>query len=196
LDGASILRRQFVAAKRLIGRANMAVSSGLTGAIMRRRMFLGSLFGTVIAATSAGAAPDKAVADKAKTAYLTALREEADFAAPPHRVYEALLDEKQFANFSGASAKIDRSEGGALSLFGGQIVAHNVELVPDKRIVQAWRPADWAPGIHSIVKFELTPRGAGTHLVLDHTGFPAGQFSNLDSGWHEHYLEPMKKFLR
>jgi activator of HSP90 ATPase len=174
----------------------MANSNEITGGLMRRRLFLGSLFGTAVAAASARAAADKAAPDKTKTASLTALREETDFAAPPHRVYEALLDEKQFASFTGAPAKINRSEGGTLSLFGGQIVARNVELVPDTRIVQAWRDAAWAPGIHSIVKFELTPHGAGTHLVLDHTGFPAGQFSDLDSGWHEHYLEPMKKFLR
>jgi activator of HSP90 ATPase len=171
----------------------MTISNDITGRLMRRRLFLGSFFGIAVAAASAKAAP---APDKAKSASLTALREEADFAAPPHRVYEALLDEKQFASFTGAPAKINRSEGGALSLFGGQIVARNVELVADTRIVQAWRDAAWAPGIHSIVKFELTPHGAGTHLVLDHTGFPAGQFSDLDSGWHEHYLEPMKKILR
>ncbi len=74
----------------------------------------------------------------------------------------------------GAPAKINRTEGGALSLFGGQIVARNVELVADKRIVQAWRDPQWAPGIHSIVKFELTPRGTGTHLVLDQTGISGG----------------------
>lgn len=139
----------------------MANSNEIIGAPMRRRLFLGSLFIAAFAARSAKAAP-------AKTASLTALREDADFAAPPHRVYEALLDEKQFASFTGAPAKIDRREGGASSLFGGAILARNVELVADKRIVQAWRDAEWAPGIHSIVKFELTPRGAGTHLVLGH----------------------------
>lgn len=189
-------KRQFAAARKMAMRGNMAISNGIIGAPMRRRMFLGSLFCTAVAAPSARAAADKAAPDKAKTASLTALREEADFAAPPHRVYEALLDEKQFASLTGAPAKINRSEGGTSSLFGGAILARNVELVADKRIVQAWRDPAWGPGIHSIVKFELTPRGAGTHLVLDHTGFPAGQYSDLDSGWHEHYLEPLKKFLR
>ena len=161
--------------------------------VTRRRAIMSSL-----ACLGAGltAAPAIAAPSKAGTASLTALRQEADFAAPPHRVYEALLDEKQFTSFSGAPAKIDRAEGGTLSLFGGAIVARNVELVADKRIVQAWRDSDWAPGIYSIAKFELTPRGAGTHLVMDQTGFPAGQFSDLDPGWREHYWEPMKKFLR
>jgi activator of HSP90 ATPase len=171
----------------------MIDSNEFIGTFGRRRMLLGGLIGAsaVLATTAVGAA-----SGKAKTASLTSLRQEADFPVPPHRVYEALLDEKQFAAITGAPAKINRSEGGALSLFGGQIVARNVELVPDKRIVQAWRDPEWAPGVHSIVKFELTAEGSGTHLVLDHTGFPAGQFSDLDSGWREHYLEPMKKTLR
>jgi activator of HSP90 ATPase len=170
----------------------MAISNEIIGG---RRLFLGSLFWLAFGTRAAGAAPNTTVDGKAGTAPLTALREEADFAAPPHKIYEALLDEKQFAGFTGAPAKINRAEGGTLSLFGGAITARNVELVADRRIVQAWRDSDWAPGIHSIVKFELTPRGAGTHLVLDHTGFPAGQYSDLEPGWREHYLEPMKKLF-
>ena len=164
-----------------------------TNSVTRRDAILGSL---VCLGAGIAAFPALAARSKAGTASLTALRQEADFSVPPHRVYEALLDEKQFTSFAGAPAKISRAEGGALSLFGGAILARNVELVADRRIVQAWRDADWAPGIYSIVKFELTPRGAGTHLVMDQTGFPAGQFSDLDPGWREHYWEPMKKFLR
>lgn len=171
----------------------MTYSRKWMNSVTRRHAVQGGLtcLGAGIAALPALAAPDKT-----GTASLTALRQEADFAASPHRVYESLLDEKQFTSFSGSPAKINRAEGGALSLFGGAITARNVELVADKRIVQAWRDADWAPGIYSIVKFELTPRGAGTHLVMDQTAFPAGQFSDLDPGWREHYWEPMKKFLR
>ncbi len=174
----------------------MATSSKIMG----RRLFLGSLFTMVdhIRDDRGGGSARQGRWWEGRYDHpLTALyARRRIFTAPPHRVYEALLDEKQFSGFTGAPAKITRTEGGTLSLFGGAITARNIELVPDKRIVQAWRDPAWGPGIHSIVKFELTPKGTGTHLVLDHTGFPAGQFSDLDSGWHEHYLEPMKKFLR
>jgi activator of HSP90 ATPase len=168
----------------------MTRSNEPAGIVTQRRLFLAGL-----ALAGFAAIPAWAAADKAKTALLTALREEEDFMAPPHRVYQALLDERQFSAFTGAPAKINPGEGGAMSLFGGAIVARNVELVPDKRIVQAWRDAAWSPGIYSMLKFELTPKGTGTHLVLGQTGFPAGQFSDLDSGWHEHYLAPMKKYF-
>jgi hypothetical protein len=46
--------------------------------------------------------------------------------------------------------------GGAFTLFGGHITGRHIELVPDQRIVQAWRVVDWIPVVYSIVKFELT----------------------------------------
>jgi activator of HSP90 ATPase len=137
------------------------------------------------------AEPPSAGADKLRTS----LHQEIDLAATPHRVYAALLDSKQFAAFSGAAATIDPAPGGAFSMFAGQITGRNVELVPDQRIVQAWRPGSWAPGVYSIAKFEFAAQGSQTRVILDHTGFPEGKFAGLDSGWHEHYWEPLKKFL-
>jgi activator of HSP90 ATPase len=86
---------------------------------------------------------------------LTYLHQEIDIKANAQRIYEVLSDSKQFAAFTGMPAEIDPKAGGALSMFGGLIVGRNVELVPNQRIVQAWRPASWDPGVYSIVKFEL-----------------------------------------
>jgi activator of HSP90 ATPase len=129
----------------------------------------------------------------------TSIHYQIDFSASPQRLYQAILDQKQFAAFSGLPAAIDPAPGGAFSLFGGLIVGRNIELVPDQRpnlrIVQAWRPTHWDPGVYSIVHFEFTPRAAETTLIFDHTGFPAGEYDHLDFGWHSHYWEPLKKFL-
>ena len=125
----------------------------------------------------------------------TFLHQEVDFKASPQRLYEILLDAKQFAACTGMPAEIDAKEGGAFSTFGGVIAGRNIELLPNQRIVQAWRPARWAPGVYSVVKFELKPHGTETSIVLDHTGFPEGDFDGLDSGWKLRYWDPMKKFL-
>lgn len=85
--------------------------------------------------------------------------------------------------------------GGAFSLFGDYIVGRQIELVPDLRIVQAWRVASWAPGVYSVTRCELLERGSATQLVFDHTGFPAGTAQDLASGWYAHYWEPMRKML-
>jgi activator of HSP90 ATPase len=125
----------------------------------------------------------------------TSLHKEAEFKANPQRLYEVLLDSKQFAACTGLPSEIDPKEGGAFSLFGAQIAGRNVELVPNQRIVQAWRPAHWDPGVYSIVRFELKLQGSATMFLLDHTGFPEGDFDHLNSGWKSHYIEPLEKFL-
>ena len=125
----------------------------------------------------------------------TSLHQEVELKGEPHRIYDALLDPKQFAVFTGMPAQIDPKAGGAFSMFGGMIVGRNVELVLNQRIVQAWRPTHWDPGVYSIVKFELKAQASGTFLVLDHTGFPEGEYDSLFSGWNSHYWDPLKKSL-
>jgi activator of HSP90 ATPase len=88
-----------------------------------------------------------------------------------------------------------REEGGLFTLFGGYITGRNVELVPNVRIVQAWRTGGWPAGTYSIARFELVEQGAGTKIVFDHTGFPKGAAERLAAGWKAHYWEPLEKLL-
>ena len=71
-----------------------------------------------------------AQSDKSITIY-----QELEFNASPEQLYEALLDSKQFAEFLGIPAEINREVGGAFSLFNGHIIGRNLELVPNQRIV-------------------------------------------------------------
>jgi activator of HSP90 ATPase len=124
------------------------------------------------------------------------IHQEVDLKASPDRVYEALLHSKQFAAFSGRPAEIHREVGGAFSLYGGHIVGRNVELVPNRRIVQAWRVVTWKEGVYSMATFQLEPRGSGTRLVFDHVGFPDGLRDHLAEGWETNYWALLKAFLR
>jgi len=135
------------------------------------------------------------------------IHQEALFKGSRKRVYEALTDAKQFdrvIQLSGVMqsmhlgdkpTEISREVGGAFTLFGGYITGRHVELVPNERIVQAWRTGGWAPGVYSIAKFELVEQGSGTKIVFDHTGFPKGEAEALASGWKAHYWEPLQKLL-
>ena len=125
----------------------------------------------------------------------TALHQEIDLKASAAQVEGVLLDQKQFSSFTRLPATIDPREGGAFSLFGGLIVGRNVELVPATRIVQAWRPTHWAPGVYSVVRFALSANGGSTRVVLDHTGFPEGEYDHLYSGWNAHYWDPLKSLF-
>ena len=125
----------------------------------------------------------------------TSIHHDVTFRAAPTDVYDMLLDADRFASFTGAPASIDPVEGGAFSLFGGQILGRNVELVPGERVVQAWRVAGWVPGTYSVIRFELRPSGTGTELGFDHTGYPTEAHDDLDAGWHAMYWEPMRGHL-
>jgi activator of HSP90 ATPase len=167
----------------------------------RRRMIVGSAmaFGSLaVGAASAWTSSQQSMAELPSTAAnkaRTYLHQEADFKATPQRIYEALLDSKQFAAFSGEPAEIHREVGGAFTMFDGKIVGRIIELVPNQRIVQAWRPANWEPGVYTLVKFELKDLGPQTKVVLDHTGFPEGNFDHFEDGWRMHYWERLTKYL-
>jgi activator of HSP90 ATPase len=151
-----------------------------------------------IAAAPLGRTQQPTMAEKPSTdanKARTTIHYDLEFKPSPQRLYEAILDQKQFAAFSGMPATIDPTPGGAFTMFGGLIVGRNVELVPNQRIVQAWRPTHWDSGVYSVVHFEFKPRAAETTLIFDHTGFPAGEYDHLDWGWQNHYWEPLKKFF-
>lgn len=116
--------------------------------------------------------------------------------ASPKLIYDTLLDAKRFSEFTGgAPAAIASEAGGAFSCFNGMITGRNVELIPNQRIVQAWRAGNWPEGVYSIVRSELNAQGSNTKLTLDHTAFPDGAAEHLDGGRHKMYWEPLKKYL-
>jgi activator of HSP90 ATPase len=155
----------------------------------RRQMIAGSAAGLCSLAIAG--------AQETKTIIATrAIHQVEDFKVGPQRIYEALLDSKQFSAFSGGrAAEIHREVGGAFSLFAGHIVGRNLELIPNRRIVQAWRAASWPEGIYSIARFELSAQDSGSRVVLDHTGFPSEFAESLESGWNENYWTPLRKYL-
>jgi activator of HSP90 ATPase len=131
-----------------------------------------------------------------------AIHQEVTVNATASRVYDALTDPVQFTRMTTFStvknappAIIGKVAGESFSLFGGHIVGRHLELVPFRRIVQAWRVVDWDAGLYSIVRFELAGRGGLTMISLDHRAFPNGQAEHLAEGWTANYWDPLKKHL-
>ena len=125
------------------------------------------------------------------------IHQEVTIDATPAAVYGVLTGSADFAKMTGGrDAEISKDVGGAVSLFGGDIRARNVELVPGKRVVQAWRSQAWPEGVHSIVKFELSPQGKGTKLTFDQAGHPDEAQQMLEGGWSKMYWEPMNALLK
>lgn len=131
------------------------------------------------------------------------IHQSAYFRVEPAQVYKVLLSsaefgactKKSFDMFTTSSAKIDPVVGGAFSLFDGHITGRILELVPDQRIVEAWRVVDWPAGVYSIARFDLSAEGTGTRLTFEHVGFPEGLKEHLSEGWQQHYWDAMTKYF-
>jgi len=123
------------------------------------------------------------------------IRQTVTIKAPPHAVYEALIDSKKHAGFSGGTATISRRVGGKFKIWDGEIEGVNLELVPDQKIVQSWRYSDWPKGHFSKVTFSFKSTQAGTHLTFSQTGVPVEKYDDIAQGWRDYYWELMKEFL-
>jgi len=166
----------------------------------------GAAFGSTIASEARVAADKtggKTVAGNEEISRAAeSVHQEIILKASRKRVYEALTNAEQFTKVmrlskypDGPAATISREPGGSFSLFGDHIVGRHVELVPNERIVQAWRAASWEAGAYSIVRFDLKEQADQTKIIFDHTGFPMGLAEHLLDGWNSNYWEPLKKYL-
>jgi uncharacterized protein YndB with AHSA1/START domain len=124
------------------------------------------------------------------------IHQEVTIEASPAAVYGVLTNSAEFTKMTGGrAADIAKDVGGHFTMFGGDIRGRHVELVPGKRVVQAWRSQAWPEGVYSIVKFELAPNGKGTKLIFDQAGHPQEAREMLEGGWHKMYWEPMNAML-
>jgi activator of HSP90 ATPase len=116
--------------------------------------------------------------------------------ASPKRVYEALIDERKHAKFTGAKAVVSRKVGGAFACYGVYLSGFHVDLVPGKRIVQAWRSNHWPKGTFSIATFGLSKaKGGKTKLKFTQVGVPASSIKGIGKGWQLYYWKPLKAYL-
>lgn len=117
--------------------------------------------------------------------------------ATPAELYEAWLDGKQHAEFTGARATVEPRIGGAFTAWDGYIRGHIVDLFPNSRIIQEWIttefPAEAEPSRVEIT-FQANNDGTTT-LVMRHSNIPDGQGTSYEQGWHDHYFEPLKQYF-
>ncbi len=124
------------------------------------------------------------------------VRQSVTLPAKPHDVYEALMDSRKHARFTKSPATISRKVGGKFTAYDGYIEGVNLELVPDKKIVQSWRGSEWPTGHLSKATFALSRVKTGTRLTFTQRGVPDRHYVSIKQGWIDHYWMPMKASLR
>lgn len=124
------------------------------------------------------------------------IRQTVYFDASPQEVYDALLNAKKHAAFTGSPAKTSARVGAEFNAWDGYISGKNVELVKGKKIVQEWETTEWPEGYpRSRLEITLTPKRGGTELKMVHSKVPAEQVEEYSSGWRSSYWDPLKEYL-
>lgn len=124
------------------------------------------------------------------------IKQRVKFKAPPATVYEILADSSKHSAVTGRKANISPKIGGTFSAAGNEVSGVNVDLVPGKRIVQAWRHRKFPEGIFSMAAVTLAPTpDGGTELVLTHRGVPKDLIPETEQAWREQYWSRMKAYL-
>ena len=101
------------------------------------------------------------------------IKQRVKFKASPDTVYNLLADSRKHAAVTGKAANISRKVGGVFSTNGDDVSGVNVDLVPGRRIVQAWRHRKFPEGIFAMAAVTVTPTAdGGTELVITHRGLP------------------------
>lgn len=120
----------------------------------------------------------------------------AQFPISARELYQAWLDSKQHAGFTGSGARIVPRVGGKFSAWDGYILGKTLEMTPYSRIVQAWRTTAFPDGCgDSLIEITLEQVGGGTKMTIKHTEIPAGQAEGYKDGWRQFYFKPMKGYF-
>lgn len=107
-------------------------------------------------------------------------------------VFRALTDPIEMEHWSGSQAVMDTCQGGVFSMWGSSIHGINT-LISTKRIEQDWKEESWEE--YSKVVFIINEIEDGVELKLMHTQIPSDSVEDIDQGWDEYYLSPLKVYL-
>ena len=113
--------------------------------------------------------------------------------ASVEEVWEALTDPKVIDGWGGGPAKMNEEEGFEFELWGGDVWGKNVEVIKGKLLVQQWFGGKWDKP--SIATFKLNPKDNETRIDLTNTDVPDAEFSDIEKGWRDYYLGPLKDYL-
>lgn len=119
------------------------------------------------------------------------------FTAAPHAVYETLLDGDRLSALTGAAIRVDPQVGGDVAFGDGSAAGVIMELLEDRHIAVAWRPAQipWPEKLYSTATFMLKPEGAGTQLTFFQQDVPADAHDAVAQWWQEHYWQGLEAAL-
>ena len=115
--------------------------------------------------------------------------------AKPDEVWEALVTPDIIQIWSGDEAKMSENIGFEWSMWGGQMFGKNIEVIPNKKLVQDWCYHLWDKDRPTKVTFTIKPKGKGSVVELLHQGVPDKSLKSITEGWDTYYLGAMQEMF-
>jgi activator of HSP90 ATPase len=126
----------------------------------------------------------------------TTIKQTVFFRAEPLEVYEALVDPKKHAAFTGSRATCSPRVGGKFTAWDGYIFGKNLVMKKGEKLIQEWQTTEWPQGYPpSVLEFSFHPKAGGTRLVMVQSKVPAEQAASYRQGWIDSYWNPLKEYL-
>ena len=113
--------------------------------------------------------------------------------AEPEKVWDALVNPEIIEKWGGGPAVMSEDVGSEFSLWGGDIYGRNIEVEKGIKLVQEWYGGEWDSP--SLVTFKLSADDHCTEIILEQKDVPEGEMKDIDAGWHDYYLGPIKRLL-
>lgn len=110
------------------------------------------------------------------------------------KVWQALVDPKAIEGWGAGPAKMNAKVDAEFSLWGGEVWGKNVEVIPNKKLVQEWFGGKWDKP--SIATFSLHKEEDGsTRIDLVHEDVPDNEAKDHEEGWKDYYFGPLKDYV-
>lgn len=127
----------------------------------------------------------------------TTVTDNGEFQTTAEQLYQTFTDPARIAAFTRAPPKLfeGAKEGGKFELFGGNVTGEYLELVPNKKVVQSWRLAQWPAGHFSTLQIEFDQNDVDhvTVMRVMWKGVPVGQEEVTKRNWLEYYVRSIKQ---
>lgn len=111
-------------------------------------------------------------------------------------IYQSWLSSEGHTAMTGSPAQVEGRVGGTFSAWDGYISGSTLDLIPNRRIVQAWRTTEFphnAPDSH--LEILLDEVDGGTRITFIHSNMPPDQVDSYRQGWEDFYFKPMRKYF-
>jgi hypothetical protein len=120
--------------------------------------------------------------------------------APPETLFDMYLDPTMHAAITGFPVDIGAESHSPFHAFNKQLSGEMLAIIRPRLIVQSWRSVkfhDTEPDSTLILMFGPDESNAEHGRInLVHLDVPEHDYNDVIQGWHTHYWDPWRKFLK